>query len=117
LLAQVDQGLDPVHEREDEVHPRFQGLAVPAEPLDVPGPGLRDDPDGLADREQDEDDGDQGGNEPGYFHVYSRGCTSAVAPSIAKTSTVEPTGMTWDSSYGRADHSSPPMRTCPPSSV
>ena len=25
--------------------------------------------------------------------------------------------MTWDSSYGRADHSSPPMRTCPPSSV
>src|ERR1700731_430346 len=38
----------------------------------------------------------------------------AVAPPMASTSTVAPAGITASGSYGRAVHSSPPIRAVPP---
>ena len=73
LLAQVDERLDPVHERDDEVHPRLQGRAVPAETLDVARPRLRHDAHRLVHQDEHERDSDGSGDQPCYFHGYSLG--------------------------------------------
>ena len=44
LLAQVDQRLDLVDERDDDRQARSERAAVAAEALDDAGAGLRDDP-------------------------------------------------------------------------
>ena len=75
LLAEVDQRLDPVHERDDEVHPRLQGLAVPAEALDVARARLRHDAHRPGHNDEHQNDHDDRGDGRGYscFHDYSLG--------------------------------------------
>ena len=113
LLAQVEQRLDAIDERDDKRQSRRQRARVAAEALDDAGPRLRDHANRLRERDENEEHDHSEHDQSGSSQT-SYSATSAVAPSIWTTSTVVPSANTSSSRYERALHSSPPMRTRPP---
>ena len=83
LLPHVDQGPEPVDERDEEVQARVERAVVATEPLDDAGARLRHDPNGARDRDQD----DQADADPDHERC-DRG--DAHTPNLDRVADVEP---------------------------